>query len=128
MITLTDFLKGRDKLYPKDYTVTVEKNSVRLIETINKFLTEVGIPKTVNSGWRPYTVQMEVNPRAPNSKHVTGNAIDLEDKDRKLTEYILANLWVLEKYGLYMEDPESTKTWVHLQNIPPRSGKRIFRP
>jgi hypothetical protein len=35
---------------------------------------------------------------------------------------------VLEACDLYCEDFKYTKTWVHLQSRPTRSGKRIFKP
>jgi hypothetical protein len=34
----------------------------------------------------------------------------------------------LESYGLFREDPDWTKGWVHLQSVPPVSGKRTFQP
>jgi hypothetical protein len=35
---------------------------------------------------------------------------------------------VLEKYGLYREDPSKTPGWCHLQTRPTVSGKRTFMP
>ena len=128
MISLKEFYKGRDSLYPKDLTVEIAANSSKLLIKVNELLRLFGEPRSCNSGWRPLTIQLEINPRAPNSKHVTGNAIDLEDRDGKLKNWCLANLFHLERLGLYMEDPNSTPTWVHLQQVAPQSGKRVFKP
>lgn len=67
---------------------------------------------------------------AKNSPHLTGEAVDLEDKDYKLSKFLLNNLELLERNGLYMENPfcctskTNTKSfngktfmnnWIHLQ-------------
>lgn len=128
MLTLTNYWKGRDLTHPKEITQEVLRNATDLLARVNALMSLFGYSRGVNSGWRPLSVQMEVNPRAPNSKHITGQAIDLEDKDGKLKEWCTFNQDSLERFGLYMEHPEDTPTWVHLQNVPPKSGKRIFKP
>jgi len=40
----------------------------------------------------------------------------------------LANTDKLEAIGLWLEHPESTPRWCHVQIVPPASGKRVFRP
>jgi hypothetical protein len=56
-------------------------------------------------------------------------AVDfVDDEKQTLGKWCLTNIKVLEELGLYMEDLRHTKGWVHLQNTPPRSGKRIFIP
>lgn len=128
MITLKDYWKGRDKQYAQDLTVDVQSCAYKLLFKVNELLSLFGENRQCNSGWRPLTVQMEINPRAPNSKHVTGNAIDIEDRDGKFKNWCMDHLFLLERLGLYMEAPESTPTWVHLQQIAPKSGKRVFKP
>lgn len=128
MITLKDYYKGRDKQYSKDLTDNVRTNAEKLLLKVNEMLSRFGQDRGVNSGWRPYSLQMEINPRAPNSKHVTGDAIDLEDRDGKLKEWCVFYLHHLEELGLWLEHPSATPTWVHVQQKPPGSGKRIFHP
>lgn len=65
---------------------------------------------------------------AKKSSHLTGCACDIADADGKLAEYIMTNPELLEECDLYMENPEKTKGWVHLTSIPPKSGRRIFKP
>jgi hypothetical protein len=35
---------------------------------------------------------------------------------------------LLQEIGLWIENPMWTPTWVHLQIVPPHSGRRIFVP
>lgn len=128
MITLVDYLKGRDKEYPADFTPEIVKHATVVLERANTLLGAAQLQRGCNSGWRPYTLQMKVNPKAPNSKHITGDAIDIEDADGKLKEWLMFNQDILEKLDLYMEHPDSTPTWVHVQIVPPRSKNRVFRP
>lgn len=65
---------------------------------------------------------------AKKSSHLTGRACDIADSDGKLKDYLRMNIELLEECDLYAEDFESTSTWVHLQSVPPKSGKRIFKP
>ena len=62
------------------------------------------------------------------SKHLEANAVDVYDPDRKLAAWCVLNKAILAKYGLYMEDPRWTPGWVHLQRVPPGSGKIIYVP
>lgn len=128
MISLKDFYKGRDSTYSSDLTPEIQVNASKLLLKVNELMRLFGEDRKCNSGWRPLTIQMEVNPRAPKSNHVTGNAIDLEDRDGRFKTWCVGNLLLLEHLGLYMEDPDSTPTWVHVQQIAPRSGKRVFKP
>jgi hypothetical protein len=35
---------------------------------------------------------------------------------------------VLRDLGLWMEHPDKTPTWLHIQTVPPGSGNRVFWP
>lgn len=65
---------------------------------------------------------------ANKSSHLTGCACDIADADGKLKDYLRTNPELLEECDLYAEDFDSTSTWVHLQSVPPKSGRRIFKP
>lgn len=125
---MIDYWKGRDVQYASELTPEIKVNAEKLLLKVTELLKRFGQERSATSGWRPLSVQMEINPRAPKSNHVTGNAIDLADGDGKLKEWCVFNLHHLEELGLWMEDPASTPTWVHLQQRPPNSGKRIFKP
>ena len=65
---------------------------------------------------------------AKKSSHLTGCACDIADADCKLKDYLRMNPDLLEECDLYAEDFDSTPTWVHLQTVAPKSGRRIFKP
>lgn len=129
MITLEQYLMGRDKKYPSEYNDTIKKNALQLIDKVNSFLTQIGAKSVVvTSGWRPAAVNGSVKGAASNSKHLTGSAVDLADADGKLWELISKNLPLAKKLGLYFEDKRWTPTWCHIQVGPPKSGKRVYVP
>lgn len=117
---------GRDSKYQLPQQVVV--NAAKLLDKVNPLLQEFGEVRRCSSGWRPAELNAKVPGAAKTSKHITGDAIDLEDRDGKLKEWCVFNQDKLEALGLYMEDPAATPTWVHLQQLPPKSGKRIFKP
>lgn len=130
MITLTDYWMGRDKEFPLAMTPQIETNAIRTVSLVNALLARFGEGRKVNSGWRPPAVNAKIPNAALNSKHMTGQAIDLADPDGDLDEWLLteAGQAALTEIGLWMEHPAATKGWCHLQTIPPKSGRRVFYP
>lgn len=138
MLTLDDYLMGRDASHPLD--AATRDNAHELLGRVNLLLTwahKDGIwPGTdfytstpVASGWRPAAINDRTANAAKNSNHLTGRAIDLRDTpDRALARWCLRNLDTLAELGLWMEDPQWTPSWVHLQTVPPRSGRRVYVP
>ena len=63
-----------------------------------------------------------------NINHLFGKAVDFADGNGELKKWVLNNMKVMEDAGLYMEDFSATKTWLHVQIVPPKSGKRFFKP
>lgn len=126
LLTPEQYLMGRiteDKLSEEgSYNIKI------LIPKINTLLNEYNGPWSITSGYRTLKDQMRINPKALKSKHLICAAVDLGDKDHKLRRWIISNLEVLHKLDLYMEHPDSTPTWVHLQCIAPGSKSRIFIP
>ena len=74
--------------------------------------------------------QQRINPKAMGSSHLYGCAVDIADPDGKLAAYLQTAVGngILIECGLWMEDPKSTKGWVHLQTYAPRSMNRYFKP
>lgn len=119
---------GRDKQYPKDYTKEISDNLDKLLIPINEIRTAYGKPMTVTSGWRPPQVNAATSGAATKSKHMIGLAVDIQDKDNDIMNWALANLKLLKKLDIYLEDFRWTPGWVHFQLGKPASGKRIFIP
>lgn len=65
---------------------------------------------------------------APSSAHKTAHAVDVYDPARRFASWCMAHLERVSAYGLHLEDPRWTPGWVHLQDVPPRSGKVVYIP
>lgn len=121
-ITLNEFLKGRKPESPE-----IEANCNNTITLVNVFLESYTGDIIVNSGLRDPGSNRAAG-GAINSTHLTGQAIDLSDKDGKIKDFVLANLQLAKDLGLWFEDFRWTNTWAHMQTKPPKSGKRIYIP
>jgi hypothetical protein len=141
MIELRDYWMQRDKDYSKSLTVEIEHEAERTVSLANKLLETatlcgVTLPTHpvngthVSSGWRPPLINAATPNAAPNSKHMTGQAIDIYDPDGDLDDWLMSEKGqaTLDSIGLWMEHPSATKSWSHLQSIPPNSGRRCFYP
>jgi hypothetical protein len=130
LVTLDMYLMGRDKQYPKDYTDEVKANITKFLPVLNQFLNECGIDVVeVSSGWRPPSVNSKIANAAKRSLHMTGLACDLKDPDGKLDALFESKPDLLRKYGLFLEEPEFTKNWAHLDlGTRPDRPSRKFRP
>lgn len=141
MITLADYFMGRREKHPLAMSPSIEREAMRTVDLVCKLLTQAQtfgvtleqspVTKTlVSSGWRPPAINAATPNAAPNSKHMTGQALDVYDPDGDLDEWLLTGegTAALEALGLWVEHPSATKTWCHLQTIPPRSGRRFFYP
>ena len=120
-VTEKEFLKGRELEYPLNKTLT--KNMKILLEKVNILRHKYDAPFVISSGYRPGHYNKI---GATKSAHLTCQAIDIVDNDKRIKNWLLDNVELLTKLDLYMESPNSTPTWVHLQT---RATKhRIFLP
>ena len=56
-------------------------------------------------------------------------AVDLHDPNGAIARWCMAsNHSTLADLGLWIEHPDYTPGWCHLQTRPPRSGSRVFVP
>lgn len=145
MISMDEILRGKVKLsdLPQDH----RDNLAILLERINKVRAAYGKPMQVTSGYRtlgdhlriyrelardhkfPFKDGVYVEAKVPmRSKHLYGLAVDIFDPDKKLKEWILDNVTLMEEIGFWFEDFSVTTNWVHFQVEAPRSGKRFFTP
>lgn len=129
MISMNEILMGRAKFDDLDFET--QENLTILHERINQLRTAYGKPLKVNDGYRrPQDIPKN---GAKKSKHLFGQAIDLDDDDTHyLWDWVKENLELMKEIGLWIEDPRWTHgkigTWMHFQIVPPGSGKRIFVP
>lgn len=145
-ISMADFWMGRDKTHASECTPVIRQNATVTVNCVNQLLAAAAkdgvtpgvdeVTKTaVASGWRPAGINSRTANSGTTSSHITAEGCDLEDTfpARPLARWCLRNLDVLERLGLWMEDPRWTMTankdpWVHLQIKPPKSGKRVYVP
>jgi uncharacterized protein YcbK (DUF882 family) len=129
----------QQELNPKNFTLTEEQqaNVTILHEKINKIRALWGKPMVVTSGVRDIEDHKRIyrekgitdEAKIPmKSKHLFGQACDISDPKQELQKWCLENVDKLEEIGLWCEDFKATKNWVHFQIIPPKSGKRFFKP
>jgi uncharacterized protein YcbK (DUF882 family) len=126
MISKAEILMGRDKAHPLDQEC--QENLQKLLTAVNLLRKHYGKPMFVSSGYRPAAINAKVKGAAKKSNHMICAAVDFRDVDRKLSEFCMKNLHILEACGLWLEDPAATPTWLHVQIYPPRSGRRVFKP
>ena len=119
---------GRDRSHAHELTAELRSNATLMIARANALLLHAVLPGVVNSGWRPQAVNAAVANASPRSKHLSCQAIDLDDAHGALDAWCMRNLFVLEEIGLWLEHPEATPGWCHVQVVPPRSGRRVFMP
>jgi len=140
MITMEQYWMGRDEKYPLALDTQTRRNAAVTVDLANRMLV---IAKTygytrhenpngygeVSSGWRPPAVNAATPGASRTSKHMTGQAIDIYDPDNWLDRWCLSPLHgTLGLLGLWLEHPDSTPGWCHIQTVPPASGNRVFRP
>ena len=134
MITMNELLSNQASFDSLDKDV--QENLNQLFLKVNIVRKEYGKPMIVTSGLRTKKHHLEIYarkgifpPKVPmKSNHLFGRAVDFADGDGKLKKWILENIDLIEEIGLWMEDFNATKTWVHFQINPPKSGNRFFKP
>lgn len=139
MISLHDYYMGRDVEYRLLLTPELRDNAVTTVHKANLLLAaavNAGVyvnvdhitGALVSSGWRPPAINAKTQGAARASKHMTCQAIDINDDEGELDEWCLKNQDKLIEIGLWLEHPSATKGWCHLQVVPPKSGNRVFYP
>lgn len=124
MISLKELLGDTKQ---EDLTPELLANATDLLVRLNKFRAEYGKPMYVNSGYRSPEYNATIG-GSKGSSHMSCQACDFKDNDGELKKFIANDPEILVRCDLYMEAPESTPTWVHLQSRVIKSGNRIFKP
>lgn len=110
----------------------VDAVTLRNLKDLCSKLNKLGFtpPRTASSCLRSLADQKRINPSAMGSSHLYGAAVDIADSDGKLKWWLQtdAGKKALVECGLWMEAPEYTKSWCHLQIYAPNSFNRMFNP
>lgn len=140
MIIPDDYWMGRDAAHADELTDEIRDHCTELLGRVNLLLgwayrdgvrpaLDARSGTHVASGWRPKAINDAIANAAHSSRHLTGEAIDLRDNGtRDLARWCLAHEEDLAEIGLWMERPQWTPTWVHLQIVPPGSRRRYYIP
>lgn len=142
MITFDELAKVSDPIKGDDVAKTKA-----YLKKINVFRDKCGIPMVATSFFRSQERQIEIykrkaaNKQAPftngkfdikkvplKSRHLFCDACDFKDIDKRLANWVKANLAWCKENGYYFEDFDSTPSWIHIQMTPPKSGKTVFKP
>lgn len=124
----------------------IQDNLTDLLTKMNIIRAKYGHPMTVTSGLRTSEDQMRIyreiaekkkvpfdTKKVPmGSQHLHGCAVDIADGDKKLGMWATHNPEIIQEVGLWMEDFDYTKSWVHFQTKPYGSWRpghtRFFKP
>jgi hypothetical protein len=129
MITVTEYLMGRDKDFPLD--MLQARNMAELLSRVNWLFGTLELHPKVSSGYRPSAINKKIG-GAKMSTHTVCAGIDLHDPDGMLAAKMLDHLDLLEQCGLWLEDPRYTKSknspggWIHLDMK--QRKNRVFVP
>jgi len=132
-ISMSEILKGKNLA---DQSPEIQANLEILLERINKVRTAYAKSMSVTSGLRTMEDHLRIykakgitdTSKIPmKSKHLYGQAVDIADPNGLLMDWCVANEDILEKIGLWCEERDNIHR-VHFQTVPPKSGKRFFKP
>ncbi len=123
MITLKEYLMGRDKDFPLD--MLQAQNAAELLARINWLFGTLKLKPSVSSGYRPSVINKKIG-GSKMSTHTVCAGIDLHDPDGMLAAKMLDHLDLLEECGLWLENPQYTKNWIHLDMK--QRKNRVFNP
>lgn len=119
---------GSKKWNKKD----VDDVTLRNLEDLCLKLNKLGFKPSryATSCLRSLADQKRINPKAMGSSHLYGAAVDVGDSDGALHKWLKTAVGkaAIEKCGLWVEDLNSTGSWVHFQIYSPKSGNRFFLP
>lgn len=111
-------------------TAEIDENLQILLNRLNQLAPLYGKPFVINSGLRSQSFQdnliKEGKSNAPRSKHLTGEAADINDPTGIFHEWCKSREDILESIGFWCEERQGG--WQHLQISPPHSGHRWFFP
>lgn len=116
---------GSHKWKESEVDIVVLRNLEDLCRKINALGYQP--PMYATSCLRSIKDQQRINPKAMGSSHLYGCAVDIGDPNGSLANWLKTNNRLAE-YGLWMEHPDYTKGWVHLQSYCPKSMNRMFVP
>ncbi len=102
-----------------------KSNMDELLIRINMLMDDIQHKPVVTSGYRTEAINKQIG-GSTRSAHLTCEAIDLADTNGKLAYLLLGNQHYLVENQLWMESPDKTPGWVHLDTRVRKN--RVFIP
>lgn len=127
LAVLTSDSKHPEREKSDECTTAVRIAAADLAERVSKLVDKLGITPRITSGFRTSAANKAAG-GSRNSAHCEGKAVDLADPQGTLAAAITSDISILATCDLYMEHPDYTKGWVHLDSRGPLSRRRVFVP
>lgn len=134
MLTMSELIRNKDF---DSLPLNIKSNLTLLLDRINKLRELWSKPMIVTSGLRTMDEHLAIYAekgitdilKIPmKSSHLTGQAVDIQDKTFALTKFCKQNDFeILKACELFAEDDMSVFR-IHLQINAPRSNSRFFKP
>lgn len=125
--SLTELLNaGQHKWKESEVDLVTKRNLEDLIRKINAL--GYTPPMRASSCLRSIKDQQRINPKAMGSSHLYGAAVDIADPKGDFAKWVKTNKNKIIECGLWVENTDCTKGWVHLQIFAPKSMNRFFNP
>lgn len=127
MITVEDVLTSCGK-YPERLrwvSPAIEQNAAETAKRVSALLLLFGESRTLTSGFRDPATNARTPGAAKHSRHLTGQAADIEDMRGDLKKWCAAHPDALANCGLWCEPLHMTPTWLHVQTVPGPGGQRV---
>ena len=102
-----------------------DENCEEILAAVNIIRAVYGRPMIVSCFYRS-PAHDKAKGRSGKSQHCLKRAVDFSDPSGSLDTWCKANLDILEKAGLWLESPDHTPGWCHL-DLKPRKN-RVFLP
>jgi hypothetical protein len=129
MLSLQNYLKGRERKFAQEFSDDKKKNAHKMVARASELLSAFGEKREVVLGWVPVNIAKRdgVDIESP---HIWGQAIALKDFDKRLGHWCVENIERLIELELFMETLSATHQgeypFVRLQIARPECGNRIF--
>lgn len=117
---------GNHKWKESEIDLVTKRNLEDLCRKINKL--GYNPPMYASSCLRSIKDQQRINPKAMGSSHLYGAAVDIADPKGELSIWVKNNKQKIIDCGLWVENPDYTKGWIHFQIYAPKSFTRFFNP
>jgi hypothetical protein len=127
VITVEDVLTtcGKHPERMRWVSPAIEQNAAETAKRVSALLLLFGESRTLTSGFRDPETNRKTKGSAPNSRHLTGQAADIDDWKGDLKAWALKNPDAVANCGLWCEPLHLTATWLHVQTVPGPGGLRV---